>query len=147
MTDTLSTKPLDSLTAELFDFLGLGPDVDLPTLDRATLNRSQRDDGWKVDAYPNEKDAGSAIDAVYGWARYAGSEVRLMTPYPGSIQPSGWQVSLSTAVVVGGVRVGIHANLDADRYAEAMAADREIPEQVYAVGPFAGLVLGQGAAQ
>lgn len=164
MTDTLSTKPLDSLTAELFDFLGLGPDIDLPTLDRATLSRSQRDDGWKVDAYPNERDAASAIDAVNGWALFAGSQVRLMTPYKSSIQPSGWQVSLSTAVVVGGVRIGIHANLDADRYAEAMTADMEhthvigesvhvvyggarcsecSPEPVRVTGAFADFLLGE----
>jgi len=134
MTSTVSTKPLTTLAAEMTDFLALGPDLGLPALDRVALSRRQRDSGWHVVAYPDERDAASAIDTVYAWAAFSGSAVHLRTPYAATHQPSGWQLSLETRVVVAEVPIEIHANLDADAYAAAR-------EPVHATGPFAGLLL------
>ena len=158
MTDTLSTKPLTSLTAELWDFLGLGPDLDLPALEHVVLDRFAHNSNWTCSAFTQTRDAAVAIDAVNTWATYGGSQVRLMAPYKSSIQPSGWQVSLSTTIVVAEVQIGIHANLDADRYAEAMAEDAygrtpqglaaaafaaEAAEPVRVTGAFADFLLGE----
>src|SRR6202012_118926 len=120
-----STKPLATLTAELWDFLGLGPDLGLPELDRVSISRSVRQGGWSADAYTSSQDAAAAIDAIYAYAAYAGSEVRRWPPYRSPQMQSDWQMHLSTRIVVAEVTVHVHAPLDADAYAEAMAADRE----------------------
>lgn len=149
MTETVSTKPLTTLTAEMADFLGLGPDLDLPALGRVSMQRWSHRPGWEILAYADERDAAHAIDTVYAWARYAGSTVRLRTPYAGGHMPSGWQLSLEAQIVIAEVPITIAANLDADAYAEAMAADRphfERQEPVHVTGEAAALLIGGASA-
>jgi hypothetical protein len=122
VTATTSTKTLDTLTAELWDFLGVGADLDLPQLDRVELRRSVHDAGWECTAYTQHKDAGAAIEAVHA---YAGGTVEMHTPYAQGSQPSGWQMSLWTRIKVAEVPIKVLAIIDADAYAEAMAADRQ----------------------
>lgn len=119
----MSAKTLSTLSLELFDFLGLGRDFDLPELDSVSLKRSVRDSSWECTAYTQQKDAGAAVEAVYAYARYAGGVVDMHTPYVSSVQPSGWQMSLWTHIEIAGVRIKVLAILDADAYAEAMAEE------------------------
>ena len=120
---TATTKTLDTLTAELWDFLGLGPDLDLPELESVSLKRDAHVGGWECTAYTQQKDAAAAIEAVHAYAAYAGGRIEMHTPYRSAVQPSGWQMSLWTHVVVAEVRIKVLAILDADEYAEAMAEE------------------------
>lgn len=122
----VNTKPLDTLANELWDFVGLAPDLDLPRLRRVTLSRWDDEDGWKAEAHIKSDDRAADIEGVYAYARYTGGTVKLVAPYPGSQQPSGWQMDLSVEVVVAGLRLRVLVILDADAYAEAMAADRAV---------------------
>jgi hypothetical protein len=124
MSETLTRKPLDSLAAELWDFLGLAPDLDLPALRKIELKRWSDDAGWKASALVERRSTADAIEAVYAYAAYAGGSVHITTPFPCTAQPSGMQVALSAFIVIAEVAIEIGANLDADQYAEAMVADR-----------------------
>lgn len=142
----MSEKTLPTLAAELWDFLGLGPDIDLPRLFRVQLERWQHDAGWRCTAHVDERDTPAAIEAVYAYAAYAEGAVRIQGPFKASLQPSGWQVSLIARITVAGVAIEVIANLDTDRYAAAMVG--EVPdgwccwESVRAQGPCADCAAG-----
>lgn len=138
---TTSTKTLGTLTAELWDFLGLGPDLGLPELESVSLKRDAHVGGWECTAYTQQKDADAAIEAVYTYAAYAGRQVEMHTPYVSSVQPSGWQLSLWTHIVVAEVPIRVLAILDADAYAAAMTAGLAWPVRV--VGPVADLLIAE----
>lgn len=136
---TTTDKPLDILSNEVWDFVGLAADLGLPRIDRVAMFRAQHDEGWRITAHVDHRTPAEAIEAVYAYANYTGGTVLVRTPFAAAYQPSGFQVSLEARIVVVDVRIEIVANLDADRYAEAMVADRTL---VHVTGPFAGLLLG-----
>lgn len=127
----MSTQSLPAIAAEVLALLGRAPDVSLPELQRVELGRSRADTAWRIVAHVDEKAPGAAA-AVYAWAAYAGGVVRVQTPYRSSVQPSGMQVSFVARVVVGGMRMQIVANLDADAYVAEMEQEAPARQQAAA---------------
>ena len=130
-----NTQSLDTLANEVWNFVGDAADHDLPPLWSAEITRHATDPGWmcrvRVDGEPTNSAA--LYEAINAYARYWGVKVQFGKPYPGSLWPSRQQRDLTVEVSYMGVSILLYVLVDAEFE----------PEQVYATGPFAALILGQ----
>lgn len=112
-----NTQPLDSLAAELWDFVGIAPEYDLPALWQVSLSRQcDEPDGWKCRAAVKTlaQDSAAAYQAVAEYARFAGTQVVLGEPYKSGVWPSGTQRTVSTTLTFMGVAVEVAGWVDGD---------------------------------
>lgn len=133
---TTNTQSLDTLANEVWDFVGIAADHDLPALYKVELSRHAFDPGWTCQARieGDPLDSAGLYESISAYARYLGAEVQFGKPYgPVNIWPSGKQRQLTVNVRYMGVEIELYALVD---------GTFELPAPVHVTGPMAGLLVG-----